>query len=33
MAKTIKQRTTMPAITIPAMPPTINNNDDDYDDG
>jgi len=29
MAQTIKQRTTMPAITIPAMPPTINNDDDD----
>ncbi len=27
MAQTIKQITTMPAITIPAMPPTINNDD------
>jgi hypothetical protein len=35
MAQTIKQRTTMPAITIPAMPPTTNNNNNnnDNDDG
>ena len=28
----IKHSTTMPAITIPAMPPITINRDDDYDD-